>query len=161
MSDTMKITVEVEVPDKEDCADCPFLDDSDRYDNDGYKRYVDCNLFPNDRGFLTKENTVKKFPSCLAACQKAEKQEIDLERVTAERDAAVNELSALKEANQWISVEERFPEPYVRKLVKLLTGFVGCASYSNLSERWLPDSGQPIKTISAWRDLPEVSESEE
>lgn len=74
MSDTMKITVEVEVPDKEDCADCPFLDDSDRYDNDGYKRYVDCNLFPNDRGFLTKENTVKKFPSCLAACQKATEQ---------------------------------------------------------------------------------------
>jgi len=85
----------------------------------------------------------------------------EIKRVTAERDAAVNELSALKEANQWISVEERFPEPYVRKLVKLLTGFVGCASYSNLSERWLPDSGQPIKTISAWRDLPEVSESEE
>lgn len=83
----MKIMVEVEVPDGEycndgeHCNDCQYLDDSDRYDYDGYIRRVNCNLFPNDRGILTKDDIVKKIPLCLTACQKAIEQKAEMEQI--------------------------------------------------------------------------------
>jgi hypothetical protein len=130
----MRIIVEVEVPDGEYC---------DVASCDFHGIYNSCELFGSNLEKIFIYGT-SKCSACLAACQKAEEQKAEI-------------------AERWISVDERFPEPYVRKLVKLLTGLVVCASYSNLSERWLPDSGQSIdlKNVLAWRPLPEAPESEE
>jgi len=179
----MKITVEVEVPDGEACENCLFLHDPFSCYKE-FKRPVDCNLFKNDCGLHTNEQTIKKFPSCLAACQKAEEQQAEIAKtgltveqilddqtelillksivrgIAAERDIAMAELSALKEAVRWIPVSERLPDSWKRKLIKLQNDYIVCASYSGLD--WLSDSGQLInlKFVTHWREL-EVSESEE
>lgn len=93
----MKIAVEIDIPDGEYCTGCDLLV------NDYCRNYA---------GLLTKNLKTKepvKFLSCIFACQRAEEQQTDLQRVKAERDAAVNELSALKEANRWIPVSKKLP----------------------------------------------------
>jgi len=189
----MKITVEVEVPDGEKCKDCLFLDD--QYVFDGVsKRPVSCYLFQNEHGLDTEKLTIKKFPSCLAACQKATEQQTEIAKtgltieqilndqielillksvvknITDERHPAVNELSALKEANQWIPVSERLPEiestevweMYLCKLNRY--GEIKIAALWFLGGSWYSDysiGSHYDDFVIAWRPLPKVSESEE
>jgi hypothetical protein len=97
----------------------------------------------------------------------------ELERVTAERDATIAELSVLKEADRWIPMSERLPE-YMHKEeetglwsdeVEFFDGkdiYIGYLSEKYSS--WMNKEETidfSLDDVTHWRPLPELPESEE
>ena len=70
------------------------------------------------------------------------------------------ELKELKEANRWISVKERLPEPYVDVLV---TGTIKSEPYVSFrtENRWFGDDNLNCNRVTHWKPLSQKPEESE
>jgi len=112
-----------------------------------------------------KEDKLDTFEITISAMAKDSADMI--ESLVAERDAAVTELSALKESVRWIPTSERLPEiestevweMYLCKLNRY--GEIKIAPLWFIGGNWYSGSAYYDDFVVAWRPLPEAPESEE